>query len=97
TARGSNSLRNLELRLLEQGFTVSRTADDLVRYHGKMMIVDGRFLHVYGFNFTALDMAKSRSFGIVTKNEKLVAEASKLFEADFERQPYTSGYKRFIV
>src|SRR5438046_1450273 len=94
---GTRSLRRLEVRLVEAGVTVSRTADDLVRYHGKMMIVDGKFLHVYGFNFTAMDIAKSRSFGIVTRNKKLVAEAMKLFEADFERQPYTSGYERLIV
>lgn len=94
---GTKILRKLEMDLLQAGVTVSRTADDLVRYHGKMMIVDGRILHVYGFNFTRLDMEKSRSFGIVTKNQKLVNEAMKLFEADFERQPYTSGYQRFIV
>lgn len=94
---GTKNLRKLEMELLEGGVTVSRTADDLVRYHGKMMIVDGKILHVYGFNFTALDIAKSRSFGVVTKNRKLVAEATKLFEADFERQPYMSGYERFVV
>jgi len=94
---GTKILRKLELDLLEAGVTVSRTADDLVRYHGKMMIVDSRILHVYGFNFTSLDMEKSRSFGIVTKNHKLVNEAMKLFEADFARQPYTSGYQRFVV
>ena len=94
---GTKVLRKLELDLLEGGVTVSRTADDLVRYHAKMMIVDSRILHVYGFNFTLLDMEKSRSFGIVTKNKKLVNEAMKLFEADFERQPYTSGYDRFVV
>ena len=65
---GDKSLRKLELHLLEQGVTVSRTADDLVRYHGKMMIVDGRVLHVYGFNFTGMDIDKSRSFGVVTRN-----------------------------
>src|SRR2546426_2875551 len=85
---GTKSLRKLEMHLLEGGVTVSRTADDLVRYHGKLMIVDGRILHVYGFNFTSLDIEKSRSFGVITRNEKLVAEAEKLFEADFERQPY---------
>src|SRR4029079_13080268 len=69
---GTKSLRKLEMQLLEAGVTVSRTADDLVRYHGKMVIIDGKFLHVYGFNFTALDIAKSRSFGIVTKNKRLV-------------------------
>ena len=94
---GTKSLRKLELSLLEAGVTVSRTADDLVRYHGKLMIIDGRILHVYGFNFTALDMQKSRSFGIITKNPKLVREAGKLFEADFERQAYTPGSDRFVV
>src|SRR5947209_13803622 len=78
---GTKSLRKLEMHLLEAGVTVSRTSDDLVRYHGKMMIIDRRILHVYGFNFTAMDMEKSRSFGIITKNAKLVNEAIKLFEA----------------
>jgi len=94
---GEKTLRKLELRLLAAGVNVSRTSDDLVRYHGKMMIVDGRILYVFGFNFIALDIAKTRSFGIVTKNRRLVQEAVKLFEADSARQPYRSGYDRFVV
>jgi phosphatidylserine/phosphatidylglycerophosphate/cardiolipin synthase-like enzyme len=94
---GTKILRKLEMHLLQGGVTVSRTADDLVRYHGKMMIIDARILHVYCFNFTLLDMEKSRSFGIVTKNRKLVTEAMKLFEADFERQPYRPGFDRFVI
>ncbi len=94
---GTKNLRKLEMQLLAAGVTVSRTADDLVRYHGKMMILDSRIVHIYGFNFTGLDMQKSRSFGIVTKNRKLVKEAAKLFEADFERQPSRAGYERLIV
>ena len=78
---GEKSLRKLEMRLLEGGVAVSRTADDLVRYHGKLMIVDHRVLHVYGFNYTRLDMKRSRRFGIVTRNRRLVDEAMKLFEA----------------
>jgi cardiolipin synthase len=98
TARGDEKqLRKLELQLLEAGVTVSRTADDLVRYHGKMMIVDGRLLHVYGFNFTSLDLNKSRSFGVATRNRKIVQEAIKLFEADFNRQPYYAACDRLIV
>jgi len=85
-----------ELRLLEAGLTVSRTADDLPRYHGKMLIAD-KVLHVYGFNFTKLDIDKSRSFGVVTTDKKLVQEAQKLFEADFNRQGYTPGNSRFVV
>jgi phosphatidylserine/phosphatidylglycerophosphate/cardiolipin synthase-like enzyme len=94
---GAKSLRQLELQLLEGGVTVSRTADDLVRYHGKMMIVDGRTLHIYGFNFTALDVGKSRSLGVITKNRRLVQEAAKLFCADFDRQPYVPGHERLVV
>jgi cardiolipin synthase A/B len=94
---GAKYLRKLEMHLLESGVTVSRTADDLIRYHGKMMIIDGRILQIYGFNFTAFDMEKSRSFGVVTKNPKLVSEAMKLFAADFDRQPFVSSQDRLVV
>ena len=94
---GEKSLRKLEMRLLEAGVTVARTADDLVRYHGKMMIVDARLLHVYGFNFTALDIKRSRSFGVITRHRRFVAEAVKLFEADCARQTFHSSCDRFIV
>jgi cardiolipin synthase len=94
---GEKSLRKLEMRLLEKGITVSRTADDLVRYHGKMMIVDRRTLHIYGFNFTGQDVGKSRSFGATTRNHKLVREAIALFEADCARVPYAPGCERFVV
>jgi phosphatidylserine/phosphatidylglycerophosphate/cardiolipin synthase-like enzyme len=98
THSGSDkALRKLELRLLAAGVTVSRTADDLIRYHGKMMIIDEKVLHVYGFNFTRLDIAKSRSLGVITKNPKLVQEAVKLFNADDTRQPYTPGSDRFVI
>src|SRR4029450_2065071 len=48
---GEKTLRKLEVRLLEAGATVARTGDDLARYHGKMMIIDGVALHVYGLNY----------------------------------------------
>jgi cardiolipin synthase len=93
---GEKILRKLELRLLEVGVTVSRTADDLPRYHGKMMIVDDR-LYVLGFNYTKLDVEQSRSFGIVASEPKLVKEASALFEADVTRQPYSTSHDRLLV
>jgi len=94
---GDRTLRKLELRLLERGATVARTADDLARYHGKMMIVDNQALHVYGFNYTKLDIDKSRSFGIVTRDKKIVAEAMRLFEADALRQDYSPSHARLVV
>lgn len=86
-SQGEKSLRQLEQRMLEKGMLVARTGDSFTRYHGKMMIIDREELHVYGFNFTALDL-KSRSFGIVTRDRHAVAEAIKVFEADTLRQEY---------
>jgi cardiolipin synthase A/B len=93
---GERNLRRLEMRLLEAGVTVARTADDLTRYHGKMMIVDDT-LFVLGFNYTRLDIERSRSFGLMTEDKRLVKEASTLFNADCTRQPYTPGNDRFVV
>jgi cardiolipin synthase len=93
---GEKSLRALEQRLLEAGATITRTADDLPRYHGKMTLIDGT-LFVLGFNYTRQDIERSRSFGLVTKDAKLVREGSRLFEADSTRQVYTPGDKRFVV
>ena len=93
---GEKSLRKLELRLLDAGVTVARTADDLPRYHGKMMLIDGT-LYVFGFNYTKLDIEKSRSFGIVTDAAKLVKDASELFEADCTRQAYKPSRDQLVV
>jgi sugar-specific transcriptional regulator TrmB len=94
---GEQRLRDLEMRLLAAGVTVSRTDDDLVRYHGKLMIVDRKVLFLLAFNFTYLDMERSRTFGIVTTNRKHVEQAARLFDADTQRQPYTAGSPTFIV
>jgi len=94
---GEPKLRSLETRFLEAGVIVGRTADDLIRYHGKMMIVDRKTLFLLSFNFVHLDIDHSRGFGIVTKTPKVVQEAVKLFEADLNRQTYTSGLSTFIV
>jgi cardiolipin synthase A/B len=94
---GEKSLRKLEMRLLEAGVTVSRTADDLARYHDKLLIIDRRQLFVLSFNFTHLDIDHSRGFGVVTKKAKLVQEALKLLKADNDRTPYEAGLDTFVV
>jgi len=94
---GEQKLRQLETRFLEAGITVARTADDLVRYHDKLIIIDRRTLFVLSFNFTHMDIDHSRGFGIVTRNASLVQEAQQLFEADCARHPYTAGLDTFVV
>ena len=94
---GEENLRKLEMRLLAAGVTVARTADDLVRYHGKLMIIDRRELYLLAFNFTHLDIEHSRSFGVVTRTRAVVREAVKLFEADTKRHPYEPGLGTFVV
>jgi phosphatidylserine/phosphatidylglycerophosphate/cardiolipin synthase-like enzyme len=83
--------------LLEKGITVARTADDLVRYHGKMFIIDGKELFVLGYNFTHMDIDLSRSFGIATTKTSVVKEAQTLFECDSNRHPYKGDKAELIV
>ncbi len=94
---GEENLRKLEMRLLDSGVTVARTSDDLLRYHDKFMIIDRTTLYLMAFNLTYLDIERSRSFGIITKNNRMVQEAIKLFESDIKRQTYTPGLSSFVV
>ncbi len=97
TGHGGKRLRKLEMELLAAGVTVSRTDDDLVRYHYKMILIDREVLYTLGFNFSRLDIEKSRSMGVATRNAKVIAEAAKLFECDSTRQPYTAACECFLV
>jgi phosphatidylserine/phosphatidylglycerophosphate/cardiolipin synthase-like enzyme len=94
---GEKLLRKFEERLLAGGVTVTRSAEEFGRYHCKLIIVDGAKLHVNGFNFTWLDVERSRSFGVVTKSAPIVKEAVKLFQADTDRQPYSPASTRLVV
>jgi len=95
-SEGERSLRKLELRLLAEGITVTRTADDLVRYHPKYLVVDRRRALVLGFNFTRLDIG-SRSFGLEVRTRGVVQEIARLFDADVLRQPWTPSIGDVVV
>jgi cardiolipin synthase len=96
---GEQNLRKLELRFLDAGIIVARSANDLIRYHGKYILIDRRTLYVLSFNFTSLDIDHSRGFGIVTTNANWVREATRLFEADAGRTTYVPAKKTdtFVV
>jgi phosphatidylserine/phosphatidylglycerophosphate/cardiolipin synthase-like enzyme len=94
---GEENLRKLELRLLAAGVTVARTANDLVRYHSKLMIIDRRELYLLAFNWIHLDIDRSRSFGVITKSRNIVREVARLFEADVKRLPYEPGLASIVV
>lgn len=90
-------IRKLERRLVERGVKVTRTAEDLVRYHSKMMIIDRRALYLLTFNFTFLDIHHSRSFGVITDRPYLIAEAVRLFEADVNGQSRRVEAEHFVI
>ncbi len=94
---GEQGLRKLELRCLAAGIIVARTAADLIRYHGKYILIDRRVLCVLSFNFTHLDIDHSRGFGIVTTHADWVREAAKLFQADCTRTKYEPSKETFVV
>jgi len=93
---GEKGLRQLELRMLSAGVTVTRTGRDLIRYHGKLMVIDREELHVYGFNYTSRDI-KSRSLGLVTRDRHIVQEALRLLDSDAQREEYEPTLDGFVV
>jgi cardiolipin synthase A/B len=94
---GEKELRKLERRLLKAGVTVARTDDELIRYHGKLLIIDGRRLFVMGFNYTEQDIQQSRSFAVLTRSRKLIADATRLIEADSNRQNFKPSPRGLVV
>ena len=90
-------IKKLEKRLHNAGVKVTRTADDLVRYHSKLMIIDRRALYLLTFNFTFLDIHHSRSFGVITEDPHLVADAAHLFEADTLQITHIPQTDSFVV
>jgi cardiolipin synthase A/B len=94
---GEKRLRQLELRFLGAGIMVARTSDDLIRYHGKYILLDRRVLYVLSFNFTHLDIDRSRGFAVVTSQPTSLHEAATLFKADCTRTPYAPKVETFVV
>jgi cardiolipin synthase A/B len=93
---GEASLRKLEQRMLKNGVTVNRTDDDMVRYHGKLLVVDRRMALVLGFNFTEQDI-RSRSFGVITRSTRVVKDLLRLFESDANRTDYTPCVRDLVI
>jgi cardiolipin synthase len=94
---GASKLRKLESRLLKAGVTLSRTADDMVRYHGKLLVIDRKQALILGFNYTRQDVEKSRSLGLVTRNPKVVRDILKVVEADHNRTDLALTSTRVVV
>jgi len=94
---GEQRLRELELRCLDAGIIVARTSDDLTRYHDKYILIDRRVLYVLSFNFTHLDIGRSRGFAVATTRASWVREATRLFRADCTRSKYTPKTDTFVV
>ena len=93
---GEESLRKLEQRMLKKGVTVARTNDDMVRYHGKLLIIDRRQALVNGFNFTQQDI-ESRSFGVVTRTPRVIKELLRLFDSDANRTDYAPRVRDLVI
>lgn len=90
-------IKKLESRLIDCGVKVTQTAEDLVRYHSKMMIIDRRIVYLLTFNFTFLDIHHSRSFGLVSDEPHLVDEAIRLFEADTAGSSRKINFEHFVI
>lgn len=94
---GTRLLRLLERRFRRHGIVSERSAADLFRYHGKLLIVDRTVLSLMLFNYTAADTTSSRSFALVTDDPRLVRGALDVFEADLARRPFAATPEPLVV
>lgn len=95
--KGEKKLRQLEDRLLGYGVTVDRTADELVRYHGKLLVIDNRRAFILGFNYTYADIRKSRSLGVMITKKKVVRQIGQLIAADTNRQTFEGALPNLVI
>ena len=95
--KGEKKLRALESRLLGHGVSVDRTADELVRYHGKLLVVDNRRAYILGFNYTYQDIRESRSFGLVVARKRVVRQIQELIAADAARQDFAGALPNLVI
>ena len=93
---GEKRLRQLELRMLNAGVTVTRTADDVARFHRNSLMVDREELHVYGVIGTSRGCV-SRGLGLSVRDRRFVQEAQRLFESDVLRQEFEPSFDGFVV
>ena len=90
TNRGGEArLRKLEQRLLAAGVLVSRTADDLMRYHAKYMIGDAHAAPAWLQFHQARHRQEPQLRHLDERHARPCRKPPKLFEADVTRQPYT--------
>jgi phosphatidylserine/phosphatidylglycerophosphate/cardiolipin synthase-like enzyme len=95
--KGEKKLRALEHRLLGHGVTVDRTDDELVRYHGKLLVIDNRRAFILGFNYTKIDIRKSRSFGVMVTAKRVVQQIQQLIAADSARQNFEGALPSLVI
>jgi phosphatidylserine/phosphatidylglycerophosphate/cardiolipin synthase-like enzyme len=95
--KGEKQLRALESRLLGYGVSVDRTADELVRYHGKLLVIDNRRAFILGFNYTYQDIRESRSFGVVVAKKSVVRQIQDLIAADASRQDFAGALPNLVI
>ena len=94
---GEKKLRDLEVRFARQGVAVTRTGADFVRYHGKLLLIDGVRALILGFNYTWRDIRRSRSLGADVTDPAVVAELSRLVEVDAVRGDFAPEHPDLVI
>lgn len=82
------SARGVQVRFSDPRFTYT---------HAKAMLVDGATAYVLTFNLTKAAVAANREVGVVDQSPSDVAEFVRLFQADWDRQPFKALDEDLVV
>jgi phosphatidylserine/phosphatidylglycerophosphate/cardiolipin synthase-like enzyme len=100
-AKGSKAqLKELAISLKAMGADVRRYSDAVVRYHAKYVVADDGPALIGSLNFTRKCFHDTCDFMLITHDRDLVAELTRLFDADWDEKRYmpsTAAGDRLIV
>ena len=65
--------------------------------HEKSMVVDDETAFVMSFNWEPKDLTETRDYAVVTSEHYEVSEVMECFDADWARQPFTSGEHSHLI
>jgi cardiolipin synthase A/B len=73
-----------ELAKLGVEVKAQQSKEKIKRYHYKMMTVDDKQALILTFNPTQKNLHYARDFGVLLRDQEIVAELNRLFDADWE-------------
>jgi cardiolipin synthase len=93
---GEEDNSDTRARLLDARVEVADSNPAYALTHEKSMVVDDSKAFVNSLNWATKNLTETRDYAVITSHEKEVRDIIDCFDADWNRQPFTSSDPRLI-